>query len=225
LENEEKVITTTNNANYLFYRHWRRFYWYISGGLAVVALLVVDYFLILSPPPLEKIIEFVVYHLLILLCFYLLHRNFDHGLRPLKFTGTGIEKPEPATSWKVPEMKKNGTFPVSFLPYSQIDRIETRFDRKGNIDSQYIQVKKDWGKYREIIAIRMHPPLAKEAMRALKKIVGLRQLVEWLNRAEVSLGELESISAPPGWREQALSSLRELLGEDVVNELFEKKKV
>ena len=120
-----------------------------------------------------------------LLTPYLFYRNFDWGLRPLKFYKEGIEVPEVVVSWKVPEMRRNNTFPTRFVPFSQIDKIKTIFDKNRDIFRQYILLKKDWEEYKFITRIYMHPPLAKEVIGTLKTIVGIEQLKAWLSKADV----------------------------------------
>ncbi|HID72092.1 MAG TPA: hypothetical protein EYP29_05040 [Thermoplasmata archaeon] len=217
MEKEKPIIVTENTANYFWLKRYRMIFWPIYFGLAGgVSSIVILYILFILPT--DFMGNIVFFSLIILSLFYLdlIYRRLDHGIRPLKLYKNGIEIPQVVMSWKVPEMKKNNTLPTEFLPYSQIYKIETWFNKKGNLDRQFVITKINWkGHKKEVAKIEMHPPLAKEVMNALKEIVGTQQLADWLEK-----GGMRFLSESPACREQANMTWQEILDDEVRDELY-----
>ena len=159
----------------------------------------------------------ILYNILLILTAFLFYRNLDYGLRPLKIHEQGIEVPSPVASWKLPEMKRNNTFPSEFLPFSQIESIIIFFTGNGSLGQQIVLPRKNWENYGKITKIEMQPALAKEVIPVLTRTVGNGQLMDWFKEGKSAIEQF--FQKFPEARKQALGSLRELLGEEMALEV------
>ncbi len=226
MTNNKLLHITKNGANFFSARFANRFIKSFSIVCLLVTLLCFE--ALLQDISLKNRIGLIFIISICFLLVYLLHRNFDREMHPLKIFETGIEMTDSIVSWKLPEMKRSKQFPVLFIPFSQIERIDFSFSLKGSIKVVAIVVKKEWEGYNEIHMIEMQPSLAKEMIGYLKQVLGTQQIQLWINKTENRYLRLylESSKSERLLLESSkthgivVSSLKETFGEDISSSLL-----
>ena len=165
-------------------------------------------------------IVFLFVVILIIVQTLLMYRWTDFGQRPILLYKDGMEKPVMITSWReFHKMKGKKSLPNVFMPYNQIDQIDTSFFKTGDLHLLCFLLNDTWKtNNNELPFLTLHPPLAKEIMQPIKDIVGTDQLVHWLERGKMIFG-----SDSPESHLRAMEVQRELFGDDVVEKLYCKK--